>query len=213
MYQQIDLDLAIQLLQRHRGTPSSETARFTIALTHLIATGQPVSAEKLAHSTGFPIENVKLAFRKMAQSRFEFDDEGNLVGAILTQVPKTHRISVNGHKLYTWCALDTLYVPAYLGQTASITSRCPVTQKHIQVMVAPDGIKSYSPANTALSITMPDFMGSCNIQHGFCNQIHFFSSQDVAQVWAEQCRGIAIFSIEDAYRIAHEVYIKPFMEH
>lgn len=214
MHEQIELSQAIESLRKRRGTPPPDTARFTIEMTRLIARNIPVSSNELAGATGFPLDSVQSAFEQMKGGSFEFDSDGNLIGAALTQIPTAHQFHVNGQALYAWCALDTLFLPAYLDATAEITSKCPVTGTTIQLVVGPEGIQSFSPADTALSIVIPHLAGeTCNTRDGFCGQIYFFESPEVAQQWAEHRKGIAIFSLADAYQIAREVYIKPFTTH
>ncbi|MCI0711817.1 MAG: alkylmercury lyase MerB [Chloroflexi bacterium] len=213
MYQQIELEAAIQSLRKRRGTPPPDTARFTIEMTRLIAKGEPVTVEMLAEATDFPLESVQNAFEQMRSGNAEFDGTGNLRGYALTQLPTPHQFRVNGQALYAWCALDTLFLPAYLDAAAEITSECPMTGTSIQLIVSPEGVQFCSPQDVALSIVIPDLVGdTCNTRDGFCGQIYFFASQDVAEQWAEHRPGIAIFSLSDAYQIAQEVYIKPFLQ-
>lgn len=212
MCQQIELEAAIQSLKKRRGTPPRDAIRFTIDMMRAIAKGEPVSVQMLAEATGVSLENAQAAFDQLRGSSAEFDDDGYLRGATVTQIPTPHQFRVNGQALYAWCALDTLFLPAYLDATAEIVSECPVTGNKIQLVVGPDGIQSSSPPDVALSIVIPDLAGdTCSTRDGFCGQIYFFASRDVAEQWAEHRPGIAIFSLADAYRIAQEVYIKPFL--
>ena len=43
--------------------------------------------------------------------------------------------------MHTWCAWDTLFLPALLGETAEVRSTCPVTGSVVELVVAPDAVK------------------------------------------------------------------------
>ncbi len=116
-------------------------------MLRLIARGQPVSAAQLALALDRPVEEIEEFYEKYQSAGGEFDVEGNLVGATLTQVPTAHRFRVNGQHLYSWCALDALFLPGLLGETAEVESICPTTGAAIQLTIAPDGVRAYSPAS------------------------------------------------------------------
>ncbi|MCQ4438245.1 organomercurial lyase, partial [Clostridioides difficile] len=44
----------------------------------------------------------------------EWDDYGNVVGYGLTLRETPHTFEVDGRRLYTWCAFDTLFFPALI---------------------------------------------------------------------------------------------------
>ena len=48
-----------------------------------------------------------------------------------------HRFTVAGVRLSAWCALDTLFLPAVLDQTATIASASPVTGGQVRLTVSP----------------------------------------------------------------------------
>ena len=69
----------------------------------------------------------------------QFDETGNVVGAALTTLPTPHRVSFGGSfgdsfggDLFAWCALDTLFIPGLLDQTADVESTCPVSNSPIR---------------------------------------------------------------------------------
>jgi alkylmercury lyase len=88
----------------------------------LLAAGKPVSAAALARATGRPDANVERALR--GQSDLETDEQGRVVGYGLTLRPTPHRFEVDGQRLVTGCALDTLMFPRLLGVTARVESSC-----------------------------------------------------------------------------------------
>lgn len=192
---------------QHRTARSEHVVR-------LIAQGQPVSAAQLAEASGRPLEEIEQVFEKYRSVGGEFDSDGNLVGAALTQTPTPHRFRVNGRQLYTWCALDALFIPGLLGETAQVESTCPTTGAAIRLTVAPDGVRAYSPRETVLSISVPGL--SCRSEAGdqstgptsdTCSQMHFFSSRAAAEQWVQAHPGVAILTVDEAFELAHRNWL------
>ncbi|UCH26107.1 MAG: hypothetical protein JSV66_00205 [Trueperaceae bacterium] len=104
----------------------------------------------------------------MRRSEAEFNQAGELVGATLTQVPARYHLYVKDRELYTWCALDRLFLPAMIDQEATVILSCPVTGVRIELMVAPGGIDSLHPQEAVVSIPIPGLAGDCNTCDGSC---------------------------------------------
>ena len=75
-------------------------------LLELLAHGQPVTTEQLADATASTVDQMRAALATMPDT--EYDDRGRIIGNGLTLRPTPHRFELDGHQLYTWCALDTL---------------------------------------------------------------------------------------------------------
>ena len=83
------------------------------------------------------------------------DEAGNIVGAALTTRETPHKVRVGGRDLYAWCALDTLFIPGLLGETADVESRCSSSGEPIRLTVSPDSIDACEPPGTWLSVFLP----------------------------------------------------------
>jgi alkylmercury lyase len=138
-----------------------------------------------------------------------------LVGNALSLTPSPYHLQVNGQTLFAWCALDTLFLPACIGQAAQVTSTCHIAGTPITLLVTPEGVKHIDPAITVLSIAVPGVTPSCDLkaktgpQGPVCPTMHFFSSKIVAIPWLEDHPGMAILSIEEAWQLAYRVWIEP----
>jgi alkylmercury lyase len=196
-----------------------EGFKLSLELLRLLAEGRPVSARKLATQVGLPLELVEAALKKFKKEGGEFDKDGNLVGAALTLNPTPHRFRLDGQQLYTWCSLDAIFMPGLLGKTAEVESTCPVTGEAIRLTIAPDGIVASSPEQAVLSITIPGVScaadDSCSPnktgpQSDACNQMHFFSSREAAEIWLVDHPGVVIFSLDEAFLLAKENWIDRF---
>jgi len=76
----------------------------------------------------------------------QHDEHGRVIafgGRSITATP--HRFAVGDRELYTWCAWDTLFLPALRGQQARVRSTCPVTATEIRLTVAATGVRDSVP--------------------------------------------------------------------
>lgn len=163
----------------------------------LIAQGEPVTIDQLARATGHPAEDVRQALA--ANPDTEYDEAGRIVGSGLTQRPTPHHFDVDGRRLYTWCALDTLVFPAILSRPARVTSPCHATGTLVHLTVQPDRVTHAEPATAVVSIVTPGSPAS--IRAAFCDQVHFFATPDAAQPWLHQHPGATVLPVADACQL------------
>jgi alkylmercury lyase len=77
-------------------------------LLRLLSRGEPVAIERLAAAAGYPADQVQRAVAGWSDT--EYDQEDRIIGWGLTLRPTRHKFNVDGKQLYTWCALDTLFI-------------------------------------------------------------------------------------------------------
>ena len=130
------------------------------ALVEGIARAGAVSPEQFASRLGIEASRAVDVFAGLAAMGVQVDEQGNVVGAALTVRQTAHRLQVGGKELYAWCALDTLFIPGLLGEDAEVVSTCPLSGEPVRIIVAPDGVQDFSPADAAVSIVLPNFGGS-----------------------------------------------------
>lgn len=184
--------------------------KLSTSLLRLLAEGRPVPAVQVAEQTGLSLGQVQAIFDHFATQGGEFDEDRNLIGAALTLNPTSHRFIVDGHQLYAWCSLDTLFLPGLIGRPAKVSSTDPSTGETIQLTITPEGVADYTPSSTVLSITIPGLScrtdGSCGPETGpeseACSQMHFFSSRESAETWLQDRPGIAILTVDEAWLLA-----------
>lgn len=107
-------------------TPEREQRRIFGQTLQLPANGCPVPPDDVAIRFQVPPDRVISTLRGFGA---EFDKDGNIVGVGLTLIPTPHIYKIDSHKLYAWCAADTLSLPVILKQNAEIESSDPVTGK------------------------------------------------------------------------------------
>src|SRR5260370_2815629 len=157
---------------------------------------------EIASALDLPQQTAREVLHKMC----ERDGDGNVVGiAGLSQNQHPHRFTVNGIRLSTWCAWDSLFLPVMLQQTALVSSSCPTTGETIRLTITPEGVTSYQPASTVISIVIPQPTTSGlesveEIWTTFCHHVHFFASPQGAQDGvAARGQKIAILTIAEAF--------------
>lgn len=172
-------------------------------LLQQLTKGHPVSVAQLADNLHLSADKVFEILRQLPD--MEFNPQGDVVGMGLSLNPTSHRFQVNGHTLFTWCALDTLIYPVALGQTAHVSSKCLVTGDEVSFFVSPGGIKHLNLASAVVSVVIPEASQTC-CRRNFCDQGYFFSASEPASAWLSAQPQVAyILSVDEAFQVGHEL--------
>jgi alkylmercury lyase len=166
------------------------------ALIRLLADGQPLSLDELAQATGLDLRQLT---EKLARMDLDYDDAGRVIGAGLSLCPTPHQFAINGHALFTWCALDALMYPSLLGQTVQVVSPCRATGRPVQVTVTANGLTDVDPPEAVVSLVFAE-RGQPPRQ-AFCGEIHFFSSAGAAQAWLYERPKARVVPVATAYEL------------
>jgi len=171
-------------------------------LLWLLAEGRPVSPDRVAEAIGVSREEAIDILRE--SPGVELDDENNVAGCFgLALTPTPHHFQMGDRELFTWCALDALFLPIVLNRPARVESSCAVTGKKVLIEVSPDAIQGVEPAGAVMAIIVPEASEvCCDLRGAFCDKVHFFSSSGAAREWAAKRKGVTILSVDDAYRLA-----------
>jgi alkylmercury lyase len=163
----------------------------------LLARGQPVTTGELALAAGVDVTDLLDA---PAGPDVEYDDKHRIVGWGLTLVPTPHTFVVDGRRLYTWCAADTLLFPAILGRSARIESHCPTTNTLVRLTVDPQsGVTDLTPDSAVISIPASAELDVARVRVSCCNPGRFFASAEAAEDWLAQYPTGAVLPVADAY--------------
>jgi alkylmercury lyase len=163
----------------------------------LLSRGTPITLTELAEAAGVDAADVANA---PAGRDIEFDDEGRIVGWGLTLNPTPHTFVVDGRRLYTWCAADTLMFPAIIGGRAHVESTCPATGTVIRLTVDPAaGVSDVSPAAAVISIPAPQDLDDARVRASCCDPGRFFASAAAAADWRAQHPRGTVLPVADAY--------------
>jgi alkylmercury lyase len=170
-------------------------------LLRLLAEGRPVPRAHLAAALGVSRDEVDATLRQLPN--LELDGQGDIIGSGLSLLPTPHQFQAKGRTLYTWCALDTLLYPIVLGQSAQITSPCPVSGVPVRLTVTPERIARLDPAGALVSVVVPDAAAACaDVRGAFCRHVHFFAGPDAGAMWRAAHPEATLVSVEEAYAMA-----------
>lgn len=187
-----------------------ERSRLLVRVQRALGQGRPVSREEVARiATDIGIAHAGAdAFLRTVTER---DRDDTIVGALgLSLNDHPHRFTVDGAQLATWCAVDTLFLPAVLQQTATVESASPLSGQTVRLTVSPRGVEEVSPAGAVVSMVVVDpeaaDLGSVEAIWGtFCHQIYFFASREEAEEWAAGRPNIEILSVDEAYEVGRSL--------
>lgn len=130
-----------------------------VAMLRAIFLRGAATSKELAAATGQSAERIVELFRGLAAAGVEVDFDGNVVGAALTVRPTPHSFRVKGRDLYAWCALDALFLPGLLDETAQVESTCPSSGEEIRLTVSPEGVETCHPTTAVLTVVIPQTLG------------------------------------------------------
>ena len=183
------------------GAAATQQPQLPGLLLRLLAEGGPIPPARIATDLGISQDDAISALEQ--SSAVELDEDGNVTAAFgLTLNPTPHRLHMNGHEFHAWCALDTLYIPGVLGQTARVESTCPTTGTKIRLTVTLDGVEALEPGDAVMAIAIPEMPQACHgIRESFCDNVHFLGSREAATQWSAGNQKTIVLSIDDAHKV------------
>lgn len=181
------------------GDPATVTGtRLLREALRLLAGGEPITRTRLAEAAD--VAEPDLAGAPMGRD-IEYDQAGRIVGWGLTLNPTPHRFTVDGRRLYTYCAPDTLIFPAIIGRAAHIDSPCPITGTTVRLSVDPvAGVAALDPPGAVVSITDPTCVDDQRIRATLCDPQRFFATAEAARDWRARYPGVIALPVADAHR-------------
>lgn len=184
--------------------------RVTFKTIQALAKGNPVSPTQLSDIWGMPLDQVQVILKQAEENgRVEINDQGDLVGAVLSLNPTQHQISMDNQRLYAWCAYDAMYVPGVVGKPAKIVSKDPVTGGTIRVSINPDDVEAVQPESVVVSVVDPGGDMSAGPESTRCTHMLFFESRESAEQWKQDRTGISILTVGEIFELVKEFQIDP----
>ena len=176
--------------------PGCEDAPLALALQRELAAGEPVAASTLGERAGTVL---------VRWPNVNYDDDGRVVAfSGLSLRPTAHRFTVGGRQLYTWCAWDTLFLPAMLGQPADVQSTCPVSGNAVRLSVDPNGVRQADPQPLWVSFPPAATTSTADITGTFCCHVHFLATPAAAEHWLNRHPDGTVLDIDDAYELGRK---------
>ena len=182
--------------------PGSDDAPLARALLRTLAQGQAVSVATLASAADRDRHEVTSTLARWPNLRR--DEYGQVVafGGLSLRATE-HRFDVAGRRLYTWCAWDTLFLPALLDEQAHVESICPATGTEVRLTVAPERVLASQPDFLRVSFPPPAQTSTAEIVESFCCHVHFLVGRDAADDWVAGRQGTFALGLDDAFELGH----------
>ncbi len=184
-----------------------DNSRILIKMWRTLGRGEPVTQEmtvNAARELGISYETVDEFLRPMS----ERDPDDNIIGLMGLSLNQdwAHRLTVGGRAFRTWCAWDTLFLPAILGEEVMVESDSPVSGETVRLNVTPDGVCSARPEGAVVSIATidPEIHDVSSVEaiwSNFCHQVFFFPSMDEASEWGQGKNNIELVSVADGFEV------------
>ncbi|GMR16882.1 MAG: organomercurial lyase MerB [Gammaproteobacteria bacterium] len=181
-----------------------------LILYRLLSLGKHVNVLQIQTETDLTTSIIEQALHDWPD--ILFDDDQQVIGFWgITVQPMTHRMVVDDHVCYAWCAWDTLFIPELLNKVVKVESRCPVTNNNIELIVSPTHAESANGKPLYLSFLQPD-MDKLNddITSNFCHFVYFFDSKQIAEQWLAEHPSTFLLTLDEAFKIAKQVNNKRF---
>ena len=180
-----------------RGDLGDAATQFAIAGFAALWRGRSVPALEL-----LPANAAEVVASQSANGRLEVDDDGNLVGVHgLTLRATRHRFDHAGHRHNTWCAFDSIGIPAALALDAVAHTDCPTCGRPIAIDITggePQAGETLLWLPTAPNThLMDEFCASADL---YCSPDHLRQRIDV-----DRAEGSAT-SLRDAAALGREVW-------
>lgn len=197
-----------------------ELASLGLHTMRLLAEGAPVSHGQVALNAGISSDDVDTMlgiWKSIGAS--DYDGEGNITsfGGLSTK-PTPHRLEVSGRQLFAECALDSLFIPAFLQQAVAVESVSPIRGQAISLLVTPEGVERLHPSGAYISTVIPGVAPATEtgIRYGhaggMCNRNFFFKDDAEGTDFCTDKPGLVIFPVNDGFEVARLAFIEPVLK-
>ena len=212
MEQTLDM-LASELLLR-LPMMTEEERLLGLEIYRQLSKGEPVSTSGLASALKSPAHELdKLLAHPNLKCLTYADKEGRIIGfGGLAVSPMPHRFNIDGRRLYTWCAWDSLFIPIILRHVVDVESPPPGSTGLVRLRVGPDGIEHAEPEDSVMSFLLPTAQtfqaDALKAIASFCHYIFFFPNSESATTWTKKHPGTTVISLSDAFELGRLMVVQ-----
>jgi alkylmercury lyase len=176
--------------------------RVALAVHRTLALGEPVPDYAIAAATGLEIREVRAEMD--GWPGVVRNESGRITGFWGLSLGETaHQFIVEGRRLYTWCAWDTLFLPGLLGKDAEVVSRSGASGTPVRLRVTAAGARP-SEGEVYLSFVDPELcdVAGDRVISTFCCHILFFASRGEGEAWvAERGEDTFLMTLDEAFEL------------
>ena len=190
--------------------------RVLLSAWKLLVLGAPVTNEQVVAIAADARTSLSEASQFLSRVS-ERNANRDIVGVMgLSLNEHAHTFIVDDIAMSTWCAMDTLFLPAMIGRDATVESISPVSGETIRLEVSPEGVESCTPPGVVISLRVIDpqeidMSTVSTIRGSLCHHIYFFASRDEGEEWAGSRTDIEIITLEEAYLFAMGIWSKAML--
>lgn len=175
-------DLAEDLLREDLLREDLTAAAIELAVNGFAALWHAETPTRDALLPGRAEQADEVLIELVERGRAEVDADGVLIGVHgLTARPTRHRFVHAGRLHHTWCAFDSVGIPAAMSLDAVATSDCPTCGRQVTVELregdaADEAVALWLPTPERNSDLMKDFCASADL---YCSTDHLRQRVDV----------------------------------
>lgn len=187
----------------------ADDRRIVMGTYRELAKGGPVAPDAIARAIDLPLGRVEAALSSWPG--VYRDDDGRVVGfwgLAIAKLDPEYRLTVDSNTSFAWCALDTLFIPAYLGNTVPVEATDPLTGEPVSLVVDGDGVRELKPPGAVVSVVIPDGPFGYDVIESFCHKVFFFASEESGRNWTAEHQGTTLLSVQDAFELAQAVFVR-----
>ena len=189
-----------------RMAASPREKRAAIRLLRELARGEPVDRANLAHALEVMPNEVEGFLRESELDRMIYWDQERRVAGFwgLSTMPTCHQLAFEGRRLWSWCAQDSLFLSALLGEAAEVESTDPESGERVRLTVSSERVVSADPESVVVSMVRPDVVdttSAARIISTACHLIFFFASERSGERWTTRHPGTTVLSLEEAFAL------------
>ena len=142
------------------------------------------------------------------------DEQGRIQGFWgLSTKPTHHQVTIDGRKLWAWCAVDTLLYAELLGETTRIETRDPEMGEMNRLVVSPSRVEAVEPTGIVVSVVRPqtaDLRSNTGLRASVCHFIFFSASAASGERWQAKHPETVLVSLDEAFAFARRSNARVF---
>ncbi len=167
-------------------------------LYRLLSDGKPVEPERVASALNLPVNEATSLIKKLPTV---FDQNGNLVESYgLSLNPTKHSFVIGDNRLYSWCGVDTIFLPILIKKNARIESPDPVTGEKIKLLVSPERVEEVEPSTALVTWIAADVATTASeIRGATCHYQNFFGSDESASKYISENPRVFVVKPSDVF--------------
>ncbi|WP_159587664.1 organomercurial lyase [Chelativorans xinjiangense] len=183
---------------------SPEEQQAGIALLRELARGEPVTTAQLAQALDTTVEAAAAVIQHSPLSPFVHTAEDGRIQRFfgLSVAPTHHQLTINGRRLWAWCAPDTLAYAELLGETAEIETRDPETGQLVRLTMSPARIEAVEPTDILVSWRRSDLWEATSAVQIIATACHFhffFASRESGERWVAKHPETSLLSLDTVF--------------